>query len=117
MFSKLADNSIKVWQIPAPVSIVGTVAFSRTNLIRFLLPRGIKISINLSASKSSPTNSRLIGKSCTQFLFNPKDSKTSWIIRIIALLEFSASEPPLKTTAFPDFKAKTTTSTVTFGRD
>ena len=42
--SESADSSIKIWQLPAPVSITGTVASLTTVSIRFFPPRGINTS-------------------------------------------------------------------------
>ena len=111
-----ADSSTYTWQLPEPVSITGTFAFSTTALIKPAPPLGINTSKYSVKRIISFADSLLVFcTSWTQFPDKPTCSNAACIMLVIHWLEWNASFPPRKMTALPDFKQSAAASEVTFG--
>ena len=101
---------------PAPVSITGIRALSRTKSISRLPPRGMHTSMNPTAPSISPVASWVAGSSVTTFSSMALSRSTLWMSFMAAWLELSASLPPFSTHALPLLKHSENTSKVTLGR-
>src|SRR3989338_9191727 len=116
--SSFASLSMYVWHCPLSCLTTLTVALSHTYFISPAPPRGIIKSTYLSILISFATPSleesgiRDIKDFGREFF-----SKTPWSTFAIALFEFSASFPPLRTQTFELLKQRAAVSLVTFGRD
>ena len=82
----------------------------------FLPPRGMQTSIYPTADSISAVASWVAGSSSTQPSSHPALAMTLLISATIALLESSASRPPLSTQALPLLKQSEKTSKATLGR-
>ena len=103
--------------MPAPVSITGTALSVTTRRISPAPPRGIITSRSPVRFIITPTASRLaLSMNCSAPFGIPAFSAASTRTRLTARFDCSASEPPRKRTAFPDFRQRAAASAVTFGR-
>ena len=106
-----------MWQLPVPVSMVGTVAFSTTALINPAPPRGITTSTSPRARMRWVTLDRSSdGSNCTASAGRPAAVRVWRRIRTSSALELAADDEPRSSATLPDFSAMPKASTVTFGR-
>ncbi len=85
-FSKSPSLSKYACTTPAPVSITGTRALSRTNSISFLPPRGMHKSTYPTAPSNSAVASCVGGISATTSAGKPSARRVWWIRSTIASL-------------------------------
>ncbi len=106
-----------MWQLPHPVSITGTRAFSVTERISPRPPRGISTSrvprIRIMASAEARDVSVT---SWTQSSGRPAVFSAARRTSATAALERTASLPPRSSTALPAFRQMAAASAVTLGR-
>ena len=106
-----------MWQLPVPVSITGTVAFSTTLLMSPAPPRGMSTSRYWFIFIIFVALSRLVSsQSITASGEISVSERAFFITSTRHLLEFIASLPPRRSTLLPLLRHKTAASTVTLGR-
>ena len=106
-----------MWQMPVPVWMQGTVAFSTQLRISPAPPRGISRSTRPLAVIRARALSRLVScTSDTRAGAKPASCTPSRRAATMALLERKASLPPRSTQALPLFSARAAASLVTLGR-
>ena len=101
---------------PAPVSITGTRAVSRTKSISFRPPRGMQTSTRPTALSIAAVASWVAGSSVAAAVSMPWRLSTPRIRPAASRFELSASLPPFSTQALPLLKQRANTSNVTLGR-
>ena len=83
-----------------------------------LPPLGTMTSTCESMAMSIPTAARsLVPTTCTASRGSPAAASPSWMHPAIARFDASASEPPRRMVALPDFRHSPAASAVTLGRD
>ena len=115
-FAVSPARSKYMWTTPAPVSMTGTRAFSRTKRMSPRPPRGMTTSTMPSACSSASAASRVEGRSVNEASSSPSARSVSRIIAAAASFVRAASAPPLTMEALAVLRQSAKTSSVTLGR-